>query len=618
MGYAEQESQPASQSLVSQLLLLTFATVGTIAAIVLLGAHASVQHTSEIAVLAAERETQAEVRQIFGPIEIQLRTIAGWAANGNLPIDDGNALNAVLMPVLSAQPAATSMLVATADGREHMLLKQPDGWLVRRIDRRVHKTATAWTRLAADGSVLETYSKDLDYVSQTRPWYLAAAAAPPNTVAWTQPYAFFTTKDPGISASIRLPESSRALTIGMDLLLLDISEFTSSVRLAENGIVAVTTRDGRVLGLPSTAEFRDRASHRLHVLKSLDELGLPTLKAAFKLPADNAGAQRALIGSDAFWISSRPVGPPALDLSAVVAIPESDFKEALRLQQVTATGVALLGLFLGGLLFWRNLRDDANAAPPPVKVGPYALTDFVVSGVHTALRRGSHSGLLTPITFKAFKVVADHVIPHLEEVAGRLAHVNDVHVAAPIDFGVTDNGQFYVVFAGDWIRPLSQVPRPTLPQMLRLSRQIACGLRALHAADLVHGNLSPDAVLVSDAGDARVSNFGISSEFVDAAERAGFVSPECIEAPERSNALSDVYALGAVMYFLVEGHAPFQGSPTTVLMKQLTEDPEGITTSVPADLENLIKVCLSKSTARRPSIDQVISELDAVSKQLEA
>ena len=152
--------------------------------------------------------------------------------------------------------------------------------------------------------------------------------------------------------------------------------------------------------------------------------------------------------------------------------------------------------------------------------------------------------------------------------ASRIRHPN---VAGVRDVGETPDGVAYAVvdtFTGE---PVSQILGARgilpLPEALDLCLQAAAGLDAVHEAGLVHGNISPQTILVAHAADDNpvVKLVGFSLGSVEAqpmaqrpgggAASGGYASPERL-AGHPPDARSDVFSLGAVLHYLLTGAPP--------------------------------------------------------------
>jgi len=597
--------------------LIIFVTFGAIIAVVLTSAHTSVRYSSEVAVKSAEEQARAELMRFFVPIETQLALLVDWSKDGLLSLDSPESLNRMLIPILRSQSAATSLLIASDDGREYMLLKTSDGWLNRRIDRRTEPRASHWLRMSSTGEVLDTYDQDLDYESKTRPWFIGAKEKN-GTVSWTEPYTFFTTQNPGITASVRVATPSGTLTIALDLLLHDISNYTTS--LQTSGAVAVTTSSGKVLGLPRDPRFVTAQQQKGQILTSLADLHRPALVKGLEDYQNNqGGTRRAMIGQDPWWITAKDAGLPNLDLVVIVAIPESAFRRSMDTQQALMAVIALGALLAAGILIWRTRRALARFEDRTSSrriFGSFTLRELIVSNSEVEVFRADHDSLQRPMIIKIFKGSLPH---NIGQTITSLQAITDPHAGIPIEFGVTSDGTFFQAdfdYGGVTLRALLLEGPIAIEQAIGISRQVCIALKDAHDHGLIHGNLRPSNIMIehrgADENFVRVIDFCIEPGDLDAAENAGFVAPERIENPDNQSPAIDVYALGAILYEMLNRRPAYTGKTTTaILMKQLTEPPAEMEEYVPEFLKNVVAACLERRPAQRATLDVVAEALNA-------
>ncbi len=165
--------------------------------------------------------------------------------------------------------------------------------------------------------------------------------------------------------------------------------------------------------------------------------------------------------------------------------------------------------------------------------------------------------------------------------------------------------------------------RLPLPLVLRIARQVAEGLEAAHAVQVVHRDIKPMNVLFDVRGDAKIMDFGLAAP-ARAADPGDFavgtpryMSPEQIRG-ERVDARSDLYALGIMMFELCAGVPPYQAPRVPDLLNLHLEGPvpalEGVCPEAPPDLALLVARLMAKRREDRPqSATEVVEILKIIS-----
>ncbi len=198
--------------------------------------------------------------------------------------------------------------------------------------------------------------------------------------------------------------------------------------------------------------------------------------------------------------------------------------------------------------------------------------------------------------------------------ASRLRHP---HLGETLDHGVTQVGRPYLVMAFHQGAPLAAKASP-LPEaeVARLGAQLARGLAAIHAEGLVHRDVTPGNVLVDPTGHARLVDFGMLAPAPSPARSEGtplYMAPEVLRG-EPADGRADLYSLGAVLYRLAAGRAPFEERPADKLLTAvLDEAPESLATLAPhlsTAFSGLVMRLLAKEPGDRPeSAREVASRL---------
>jgi serine/threonine protein kinase len=248
-------------------------------------------------------------------------------------------------------------------------------------------------------------------------------------------------------------------------------------------------------------------------------------------------------------------------------------------------------------------------------VGGYRITEPLGSGGTSVVYRAEHVRLGRAAALKLLSPglgEADFSERFLREsqLAASLDHPSIVPI---YDAGEAD-GLLYIAMAcvegSDLKTLLSREGRLPTRRALRVVGQIGAALDAAHTRGLVHRDVKPANILVSDDDRAYLSDFGVVKELAsDGTTRTGsfvgtieYCAPEQIEGRD-VDARTDVYALACVLYECLAGSPPFhRPSEVAVLNAHLHAPPPKLTRAapeVPPALEQVISKALSKSPLDR-------------------
>ncbi len=260
--------------------------------------------------------------------------------------------------------------------------------------------------------------------------------------------------------------------------------------------------------------------------------------------------------------------------------------------------------------------------------GRYAIeAELGVGGMGTVYRaRDVRLGRDVAVKVMSGRVLQQaDAISRFEREARVGAQVNHPHIIQTFDFGQADGVWFLVLqllTEGDLLR-LEEQQRPVSYQTACLAGyQIADALVAAHDAGVVHRDLKPENVLVETTTPlhVRVADFGMAY-LTDAADpkdgrltRDGhFAGTPAYMAPEQVTQhvvgpAADIYALGCMLFELLTGRPPFEGSAATLLAKQVYAPAPRLSelrTDAPSGLVELVDRMLAKAAAMRPTAEAV-------------
>jgi serine/threonine-protein kinase len=266
-------------------------------------------------------------------------------------------------------------------------------------------------------------------------------------------------------------------------------------------------------------------------------------------------------------------------------------------------------------------------------LGQYTLQERLGEGGMGVVYRAQHAMLRRPTAIKLLrpdKAGAQSLARFEREVqlTAQLSHPNTVSV---FDYGRTPDGVFY--YAMEYLEGinLETLVREFGPQdpgrVVHILRQVAGSLAEAHGVGLVHRDVKPANIILCQRGGvpdvAKVVDFGLAKDLEGAASTAltratditgtpMYLAPEAITDPELVDGRSDLYALGAVGYYLLAGAHVFEGGTLVEVCSHHLRTPP-VAPSVrlgrplPPDLESVILSCLEKDPVRRPPTADAVS-----------
>jgi serine/threonine-protein kinase len=201
---------------------------------------------------------------------------------------------------------------------------------------------------------------------------------------------------------------------------------------------------------------------------------------------------------------------------------------------------------------------------------------------------------------------------HEAQAAGRLVHPGIVTI---FDVGEeTETRTPYIVMefvGGQSLSGLlsSETTKLPLDIALRLTEEIADALDCAHSQGVVHRDIKPANILLSEDGHAKIADFGIAKLNLSNVTLPGhalgtpaYMSPEQVDG-RSVDGRSDLFSLGVILYNMVTGHRPFQGtSAVTVCYKVANWDPLPATSfdlALPAEVDTVINRALAKDPSHR-------------------
>jgi non-specific serine/threonine protein kinase len=260
---------------------------------------------------------------------------------------------------------------------------------------------------------------------------------------------------------------------------------------------------------------------------------------------------------------------------------------------------------------------------PGVDLGIEGLSDFTEIGrSKSAVVHRARQAVLN--RFVAVKIFSDDIAGHdrferERALAGALSghpHIVTVHTA-----GITAADSPYLVreylrcgTIAEHVHRHGPLPHA---EALRVAAQLASALAAAHRLEVVHRDVHPGNVLVSDHGGAVLAGFGAPLEDPAGAllprspAEVLFTAPEVLDG-DRAGVAADLYSWAATVHHLLTGRPPFPAHPgdgfASVYIRIVSQPAPELPTEVPAVLRDLVAAGLAKDAADRPADADAVAE----------
>lgn len=435
----------------------------------------------------------------------------------------------------------------------------------------------------------------------------------------------------------RLGESGETYAFNKAGVMVSNSRFDESLILM--GIIPDTERSRSILNVQLRDPGQDLStSGRLKVRRSempLTKLAAEATNGRDGIDVDGYRDYRGVQVTGAWkWLPEMHMG-----IATEIDLDEA-YRPLIILQRIFWLLYALLALaavaiFIFTLIVARVRREAQKAAVEAKELGQYRLEEKVGSGAMGVVYRGYHAMLRRPTAIKLLNVekVNDASIKRFEHEVQITCQLNHPNTIAIYDYGKTPEGVFYYAMEfldGIDLELLVNKFGP-LPEgrVIHILSQICGSLYEAHSQGLVHRDIKPSNIMLNRRGGeadvVKVLDFGLVKA-LDQEKQSGmtaagtltgtplYMSPEAIQSPSLVDSCSDLYAVGAVGYFLLTGKPVFEGESVVDLLSQHVNDkpiPPSLVIgkTVSEELEHALLGCLEKNRANRPQTARILAQL---------
>ncbi len=271
-----------------------------------------------------------------------------------------------------------------------------------------------------------------------------------------------------------------------------------------------------------------------------------------------------------------------------------------------------------------------------IAMGQYQIERLIAEGGMGAVYLAKHQLLKRPTAIKVMRIDKDQgdLAERFErevKLASQLTHPNTIEI---FDYGFTPDKKAFC--AMEYLRGLSLAevvecdgPQP-VGRVLHILKQVCGSLHEAHTLGLVHRDIKPQNImLINKVGlpdFVKVLDFGLAKplEGLNESDETRmitgtpvYISPERLKRPGLAQPEADIYATGAVAYFLLAGFAMFSfSSDLDILYQVINNEPDPLPKEVPEEISRLVFFCLAKEPENRPAdMGEIKAFIDQLSEK---
>jgi serine/threonine-protein kinase len=269
----------------------------------------------------------------------------------------------------------------------------------------------------------------------------------------------------------------------------------------------------------------------------------------------------------------------------------------------------------------------ADPAALPKRVAGYEILGVLGRGAMGVVYKARQSGLNRLVALKMILSgdhAAEHEIARFKAEAEAVAQIQHVNIVQIYEVGEEAGRPYFsleFVDGGSLDKKIAGNPQPPR-EAAQLVHLLAAAMDVAHQKGIIHRDLKPANVLIARDGTPKISDFGLAKKLEGASgqtQSGAILGTPNYMAPEQAlgklddiGPVSDVYALGVILYELLTGRVPFRGTNMIETLKQVATRepvaPSALQDKIPRDLETICLKCLQKDRTRRYATAGALAE----------
>lgn len=221
----------------------------------------------------------------------------------------------------------------------------------------------------------------------------------------------------------------------------------------------------------------------------------------------------------------------------------------------------------------------------------------------------------------------EEIVSKFKKEATAIAKLSDNNIVNVLDVGTQGDINYIVMelVNGKTLKKvIEQFGKVSYETAINIAIQVAKALDCAHKNNIIHRDIKPQNILVTEEGLVKVTDFGIakSSDSATLTNTSTILGSAHYFSPEQAKGSfiddrTDIYSLGVVMYEMLTGKVPFEAdSPVTIALKHLQEQvvpPKELNSKIPESLNKVVLKCMEKDANKRyQDVKELIADLEKI------
>ncbi len=247
----------------------------------------------------------------------------------------------------------------------------------------------------------------------------------------------------------------------------------------------------------------------------------------------------------------------------------------------------------------------------PTHIDRFVIKDILGKGAQGVVYLAEDPSLNRQVAIKAVSLrqgyMQQSTIDNLMQEARTVSQLQHSNIVSIYDVGSFESKPYLVLefVRGESLHALIKQGLP-IKKAVRIMRDVLAGVGAAHKAGIIHCDIKPANIMITQDGQAKVADFGLAlladSQQEDAEHLAGtpqYMAPEYIET-RKHQTVSDVFSLGLVFYQMVTGKLAVNGEDIYQILNAIAHHPISAPSSINAEIDESLDAVIMKSLEKDP------------------